>query len=286
VTSYDRRSTRRRTAFAAKPQLDALRYRRLALPPDNDNDIPGRRIVRNVVTAIFGVILSVMLAGFVAVSSVTMTSVLEATLQFEPVRVWPVIASRAGVVVTILDSAGTSVHRGQLLVRLDSRDAIAAAAPVDVFSPSDGLVWMQRPDDLVGSIVHRGDRLMQIADTSSWDARGTVHVTDSHNLRIGDRVALRPDPAVGAHADSLLGTVKAVEPEPSPSRAAVEAKQVRQTGVRVSIALDHSANHTIAMTEARRGYPVHVQILTHKERVIALVRGAIPRRMLLGRHDR
>jgi multidrug resistance efflux pump len=228
----------------------------------------------------------VALAGFAVVSSVTMNSVFDASLVFEPARMWPVIVSRAGVVVTILDSAGTSVHRGQVLVRLDSRDAIAASTPVDVISPSDGLVWMQRPDELVGAIVHPGDRLMQVADTSTWEARGTLRMNDARHLRTGDRVSLRPDPSPRAHADSLLGTVESIEPEPSSSRRPVDATRQSQTGFRVTIALDRSANHTIATTEARRGYPVHVQIVTHKERVIALVREAIPRKLLPLRHDR
>ncbi|MGH7712159.1 MAG: biotin/lipoyl-binding protein, partial [Gemmatimonadaceae bacterium] len=97
------------------------------LPDIDDRRLPGSRIIRRAVTVTIAVVTLLIALFAIGAFTVRLDVTIDANGSLEPLRVWPIRASRAGTVSSILVAAGDSVQEGQLVARLDTLELSSVA---------------------------------------------------------------------------------------------------------------------------------------------------------------
>ena len=103
----------------------------LRLPEIPDEGQPGSRFVRRAVSLTLLLIAGLAVAGLVVACLVSMDVTVKAAGVLEPVGLYPIRALESGPVRQVLVQTGDTVHRGQLLVRMDTVELTASLAQLE-----------------------------------------------------------------------------------------------------------------------------------------------------------
>jgi multidrug resistance efflux pump len=140
----------------------------------------------------------------------------------------------------------------------DVQDAEAYArkrlSRMKVHAPSRGLILTADLDRAVGRMVQPGELLMEIADSSGWQARVSVTEDAVRLIRVGLPATLRLRAARNQDDVEVPGAVSFVSPEPMKSGSSTAPTRVYE--VRLRLAEGRPAE----LSDARRGYEVNARI--------------------------
>lgn len=100
----------------------------LRLPEIPDEGQPGSRFVRRAVSMTLAVVAGLAVAALAVSALVKMDVTVKAGGVLEPVGLYPIRALESGPVRQVLVQTGDTVHRGQLLVRMDTVELTASLA--------------------------------------------------------------------------------------------------------------------------------------------------------------
>ncbi|HEX8905304.1 MAG TPA: biotin/lipoyl-binding protein, partial [Longimicrobiaceae bacterium] len=103
----------------------------LRLPEIPHEGQPGSRFVRRAVGLTLMLIAGVAVAAFLVSLVVKMDVTVKAAGILEPVGLYPIRALESGPVREVLVSTGDTVHRGQLLVRMDTVELTSSLAQLE-----------------------------------------------------------------------------------------------------------------------------------------------------------
>lgn len=134
-----------------------------------------------------------------------------------------------------------------------------------VRSPVRGTVLSEDLERLVGSIVHPGDVILEVADRDGWRATMQVSDVDVHRLARGDQVVLDVPALHEVHDGRLAGHIVSIGVTP-------EGGETPAKGYRVVALLDPSDVGSIGSQQLRRGYSAKATIITQSATAATLVR--------------
>lgn len=151
------------------PKMFREPERKLVRLPDlSDDRIPGWSFVRHVVALTLGVFFVLGVVALVLASVLTMKVTVSADGVLEPAAIWPVRSAESGLLTTMLVQTGDSVDAGQIVARLDSIEAWAAVADLEL--------------QLRKMHIER-DRSMRSAPIEVQRAQSGVTAAEAHVLR-------------------------------------------------------------------------------------------------------
>jgi len=156
------------------------------------------------------------------------------------------------------------------LLRVQIQGARERVRRLSVVSPEVGIVLTDKVEQLVGTYVREGDRLLEVANRQHWQVVLDVAERDIHKVRVGDPVKVEIAALHGIMSSFLDGRVTHVASEPL--LADSRSNLMRQGAYRVLASLDERQLAVKDVYKLRRGYAVRGKIIGQRKRIATLLR--------------
>lgn len=180
--------------------------------------------------------------------------VAEAEASEERVRLLALVAARERSSVQAIEAEMRELER--------KRGAVA------ILSPMDGVVlapW--RTEDLVGTVLAKGDPLVEIGGGNGWKVTTEIRPTDIHRVFVGMTTSIRIESLPPSSRPTFEGVLGRIAPSSAPVANAAGPR-----GYLVEVVLPSTAVDTSMATRLRYGYLARVQIVTAAEPLLTLLR--------------
>lgn len=133
------------------------------------------------------------------------------------------------------------------------------------YAPSRGLVLTADLDRAVGRMVQPGELLMEIADSSGWQARVSVTEDAVRLIRVGLPATLRLRSVRNQDEVEVPGSVSFVSPEPTRAGSVTAPSRLYEVRLRLT------EGRPTELTDARRGYEVNALIRIGKRPIARVI---------------
>lgn len=134
-----------------------------------------------------------------------------------------------------------------------------------VFAPSHGLVLTAELDRAIGRMVQPGELLVEIADSSGWQARVSVAEDAVRLVRVGLPATLRLRSTRKQDDIEVPGVVSFVSPEPMKVGIGVATSKLYEVRLRLT------KGQPKELADVRRGYEVNAQIRIGKRPIARVI---------------
>jgi multidrug resistance efflux pump len=143
-----------------------------------------------------------------------------------------------------------------------------------ITAPISGVVLTDRPEDLRGQFIQKGELLLEIARLEKW--RADLFVTERSVSKIseGDRAKVEIQAFQDETKELVHGTVSSVAVEP----IRAQGQSIRQPSApsnsdryRVTVRLDPEEVRTVSRGKLRQGYTLEGKVITDSGRILRLL---------------
>ena len=167
----------------------------------------------------------------------------------------------------VLDIKNMEIEIQQLRGQID--DIKMQLREIKITSPADGVVLTEGIDQLKGTYVTEGARLLDVSPRKNWDAVLFISEKDLHKINIGNKVKVEIT-ALKASSDYQLihGRIISIAEEPNNNK---DRYQNYSGLYRLLVSFEDYEINKIGEDKLKKGYSIVGRIITENDLIIKLI---------------